>query len=303
MLHQISHNRRMSVIVMLVFVAAWLLIGFAAGYLAGGSLSGAVAGAAALAGLAFLGALYSYFFGGATALAVAGAQAADPAQYPELHHVVEALAIGAGVPKPAVYVIDDPSPNAFATGRDPQHAAVTATTGLLGMMNREELEGVIAHEMSHVRNYDVRLVLVASTLVAMAGLLGSLLLRASFTGGRRSRDSGGIMIVLLVLGLLLMLFGYLFGPLLQFALSRERESLADASGVELTRNPAGLLSALEKLAANDNPLRNWNAATSPMYIDDPLQHHEHWFNHLFDTHPPIEQRIAALKKILEVQQT
>ena len=303
MLHQIAHNKRMSLLVVVIFMAIWLLIGFAVGLFTN-SLSGAIAGAVLLAVLALLGAGYSYYFGSATVLAVSGAREADPQQYPELNHVVEALAIGAGLPKPKVYVIDDPSPNAFATGRDPQHAAVTATTGLLQMMTREELEGVIAHEMSHVRNYDVRLVLVVSTLVAMAGLLGSWLLRAAFVGGgRRSRDAGSAGLVILALGLLLMVFGYLFGPLLQFALSRERESLADASGVELTRNPAGLLSALEKLAANDRPLQNWNAATAPMYIDDPLQHHEHWFNHLFDTHPPIQERIAALRRILEVQQT
>lgn len=301
MLHQISHNKRMSLVVMGIFMVAWLVIGFLAGLLTR-SLAGAIAGALLLALLALAGAAYSYRFGDATVLAVSGAQEADPARYPELHHVVEALAIGAGLPKPRVFVIEDPSPNAFATGRDPQHAAVTATTGLLQMMNREELEGVLAHELSHIRNYDVRLVLVASTLVAMAGLLGSLLLRGAFSGGRNDRNSGFTLVVL-ALGLLLMVFGYLFGPLLQLALSRERESLADASGVELTRNPAGLLSALQKLAQNDQPLKKWNAATAPMYIDDPLQHHEHWFNHLFDTHPPIEERIAALQKILAVQQT
>lgn len=301
MLHQISHNKRMSLVVMAIFMLAWLVIGFLAGLLTR-SLAGAIAGAVLLALLALAGAAYSYRFGDSTVLAVSGAQEADPARYPELHHIVEALAIGAGLPKPRVFVIDDPSPNAFATGRDPQHAAVTATTGLLQMMNREELEGVLAHELSHIRNYDVRLVLVASTLVAMAGLLGSLLLRGALSGGRNDRNSG-FALVIFVLGLLLMAFGYLFGPLLELALSRERESLADASGVELTRNPAGLLSALQKLAENDQPLKKWNAATAPMYIDDPLQHHEHWFNHLFDTHPPIEERIAALQKILSVQQT
>jgi heat shock protein HtpX len=302
-LHQIAHNKRMSAVVVVIFMTIWLLIGFLAGLLTR-SLAGAITGAVLLAFLALLGAVFSYYFGGATVLAVSGAKPADPQQYPELNHVVEALTIGAGLTtRPAVYVIDDPSPNAFATGRDPAHAAVTATTGLLQMMNREELEGVLAHEISHIRNYDVRLVLVVSTLVAMAGLLGSWLLRATFTGGRRDRDSGGAMLVVLALALLLMLFGFLFGPLLQFALSRERESLADVSGVELTRNPAGLLSALQKLAANDQPLKNWNAATAPMYIDDPLQHHEHWFNHLFDTHPPIQERIAALRQIMDVKQT
>ncbi|HEX6487888.1 MAG TPA: M48 family metallopeptidase, partial [Candidatus Dormibacteraeota bacterium] len=265
-------------------------------------LGGVITGAVVFLVLAGLGALYSYYFGGATALAVAGAQRADPNQYAQVHHIVEALAIGDGLPKPDVYVIDDPSPNAFATGRDPNHAAVTVTTGLLAMMNREELEGVLAHEMSHIKNYDVRLLVIVTTLVAMAALLGSLLLR--FTGGfGRSRDSGSIALIFLVGGILLLGLGYLIGPLMQLALSRERESLADVSGVELTRNPTGLLSALRKLAANDEPLRTYNHATAAMYIDDPAQHHQAWFAHLFDTHPPIQERIAALERIAAVQQT
>lgn len=298
MVHQIAHNRRESALIMALFVVAWLLIGLAVGLLAGSW----TAGAALFIVLAAGGMLYSYYLGGATVLAVSGARRADPEQYAQVHHLVESIAIGAGVPKPEVYVIDDPSPNAFATGRDPKHAAITVTTGLLGMMDREELEGVLAHEMSHIRNYDVRLVLVVVTLVAMAGLLGSFAFRASFSTGR-GRDSQQAGMLLLVAGGLLMAFGYLVGPLMQFALSRERESLADASGVELTRNPAGLLSALRKLQANDRPLESYNHATAAMFIDNPLEHHDHWFNHLFDTHPPIAERIAALEKILSVQQT
>ena len=298
MVHQIEHNRRESAVIIALFVTVWLVAGLIVGYVAGSWLAGAFF----FIFLAVCAVLYSYFLGGATVLAVSGARPADPTQYAQVHHLVEALAIGAGIPKPRVYVIDDPSPNAFATGRDPNHAAVTVTTGLLQMMDREELEGVLGHEMSHIRNYDVRLVLIVVTLVAMAGLLGSLAIRASWSTGR-GRDSQQIGLVLLLAGLLLMLVGYLVGPLMQFALSRQRESLADASGVELTRNPAGLLSALRKLQANDQPLHKWNAATAPMYIDDPLQHHEHWFNHLYDTHPPIADRIAALERILNVEQT
>ena len=230
-------------------------------------------------------------------LSVSGAQPADPNRYPALHNIVEALAIGEGIPKPDVYVIDDPSPNAFATGTSPKHAAVTATTGLLAIMNREELEGVIGHEMSHIKNYDVRLLLIVSTLIGMAGLLASLVWRSAFFMRARGRNSGQIMIVVFLAGLLLGLVALVFGPLIRLALSRRREELADVSGVELTRNPAGLISALRKLEQNDQPFAKFNHATAAMCIDDPLQHHESWMHRLFDTHPPISERIAVLEQI------
>ncbi|TMF87726.1 MAG: hypothetical protein E6I08_09355 [Chloroflexi bacterium] len=301
MYHQIAHNKRVSVIVIAAFVAVWIVAGFVIGGLFGRSWGSAIAGAVLLTLFAVGGILFSYYFGAGTVLAVSGAQPADPQQFPQLHNIVEALAIGAGLPKPAVYVIDDPSPNAFATGRDPQHAAVTATTGLLQMMNREEVEGVIGHEMSHIRDYDVRLLLICSTLVGMAALIASFAFRSAFT--MRGRNSAQVALVALALGVIFSLIAWLIGPLMQLALSRERESLADAAGVELTRNPAGLLSALRKLAANDQPLQKYNHATAAMYIDNPLEHHDHWFNHLWDTHPPIQERIAALERIEQVQQT
>jgi heat shock protein HtpX len=229
-------------------------------------------------------------------LAASGARPADPAQYLQLHNIVEALAIGEGLPKPEVYVIDDPSPNAFATGTSPQHAAITATTGLLAMMNREELEGVIAHELSHIKNYDVRLLLIVSTLIGMAALLASIVWRSAFFM-RRGRQAGQLMLVVFAAGALLAVVAVIFGPMVRFALSRQRESLADVSGVELTRNPEGLIRALQKLQTNDQPFAKFNHATAAMCIDDPLQHHESWFHHLFDTHPPIAQRIAVLKEI------
>jgi len=302
MYHQIAHNKRVSALVIAAFVVVWVVAGLIVGGILGRSWGGAISGAVILTFFALLGILFSYFFGAGTVLAVSGAQPADPQQYAQLHNIVEALAIGAGLPKPAVYVIDDPSPNAFATGRDPQHAAVTATTGLLQMMNREELEGVIAHEMSHVRDYDVRLLLICSTLVGMAALIASFAFRGAFTV-RGGRDSGQLALFALALGVIFSLIAWIVGPLMQLALSRERESLADAAGVELTRNPAGLLGALRKLAANDQPLVKYNHATAAMYIDNPLEHHEHWFNHLWDTHPPIQERIAALERISQVQQT
>jgi heat shock protein HtpX len=249
--------------------------------------------------LAGLGTLYALSSGSKLVLSVSGAKPADPERYRELHNIVEALAIGDGLPKPDVYVIDDPSPNAFATGTSPSRAAVTATTGLLEMMDREELEGVIAHEMSHIKNYDVRLLVIVSTLIGMAGLLASLLWRSSFYVRPRGKDGEQFAILVFVAGTLLAIVGFLVGPLIRFALSRRRESLADVSSVELTRNPAGLLRALRKLEANDVPFAQFNHATAAMCIDDPLQHHASRFHHLFDTHPPLSERIAVLERIAQ----
>ena len=222
-------------------------------------------------------------------LRTSGAVPADPAQYQQLHNLVEALAIGDGIPKPAVYVINDPSPNAFATGVSPEKASITFTTGLLADMNREELEGVTGHEMSHIKNHDIRLLLIVGTMIGMAALLASILWRERILRRRRTRgrDNGNqLVIVIFAAGLLLAVVGFIFGPLIRLALSRRRESLADVSGVELTRNPAGLLSALKKLQQNDKPFKNMNHATAAMCIDDPLQHHEAWYHRLYDTHPP-----------------
>ena len=236
-------------------------------------------------------------------LRVSGAVPADPNQYRQLHNLVESLAIGEGIPAPAVFVINDPSPNAFATGIKPEKAAITFTTGLLAMMNREELEGVTSHEMSHIKNHDIRLLLVVGTMIGMAALLASIMWRTAFFsgGGRNNQGGNQLVLVLFAAGMLLAVVGFIFGPLIRLALSRRRESLADVSGVELTRNPAGLLSALKKLQQNDKPFKKMNHATAAMCIDDPLQHHETWYHRLYDTHPPIEERIAALEKIASGQ--
>jgi heat shock protein HtpX len=300
MYHQIARNKRNSVIVVVLFVLFWLLAGFVVGEFGGGGLTTAVGGAIALGLLGILAALYSYYLGSATVLAASGAHEADRSQFQQLYNIVETLAIGDGLPVPKVYVIDDPSPNAFATGRDPQHAAVTVTTGLLQMMNREELEGVLAHEMSHIKNFDVRLLLIVTTMIGLAGLIASFVWNGAFR--IRSRDSRA-MLIILAIGIVFTLIAVIVGPIMQMALSRQRESLADASGVELTRNPAGLLSALKKIAANEQPMKTFNHAVAAMCIDNPKEHHGSFFNHLFDTHPPIEERIAALERIMAVQQT
>jgi len=307
---QIARNRRRSVEYVVLFFAVWVGIGALVGWIAGAATAppgasvpaGDVVTGMVIAGLlALAGVVFSLRSGVRLVLAVSGARPADPVRYAQLHHIVEALAIGDGVPKPAVYVIDDPSPNAFATGTSPSNAAISATTGLLAMMNREELEGVIGHEMSHIKNYDVRLLLIVSTLIGMAGLLASLVWRSAFFIRPRGRESDQVIAVVFAAGLLLGVVAVIFGPLVRLALSRRREELADVSGVELTRNPQGLINALRKLERNDQPFAKFNHATAPMCIDDPLQHHESWFHHLFDTHPPISERIAVLERIAQGQ--
>jgi heat shock protein HtpX len=315
---EIASNKRRSVFFVGLFMVIWLGIGAVGGliykaiaeqpsnngfqstpapqYGATPIVVGVIIGA----GLAGLGILYALISGTRLVLRVAGAQPADPTRYQQLHDLVEALALGEGIPKPDVYVIDDPSPNAFATGISPDKAAITFTTGLLQIMNREELEGVTAHEMSHIKNHDIRLLLLVGTVIGMAALLASILWRAAFFTGR-GRNGAQIAIVLFAASALLALFGFLFGPLIRLALSRRRESLADVSGVELTRNPAGLLNALKKLQQNDKPFKTMNHATAAMCIDDPLQHHEAWYHRLYDTHPPLEERIAELEKMVSGQ--
>src|ERR1700719_2883339 len=294
MYHQIARNKRNTIVVVTLFLAVWLLAVFVIGDIGGRNLASAIGGAILLGILGVGAALYSYYLGSATVLSAVGAREADPQQFQQLYNVVQTLAIGDGLPVPKVYIVDDPSPNAFATGRDPQHAAVTVTTGLLQMMNREEVEGVLAHEMSHVKNYDVRLLLVVTTMIGMAALIASAIWNGALRF--RSRNSQAILVVLAI-GIIFTVIAFVVGPLMQLALSRQRESLADVSGVELTRNPVGLINALKKIAANDTPPARFNHAVAAMCIDNPTEHHGNFFNHLFDTHPPIEERIAALEKI------
>ena len=317
---EIASNKRRTVLVIVAFFLIWLGIGVVGGLLFkafyhpttyNGSVpatstnygwSPIIVGVVICAILAVIGILYSLTSGASLVLRVSGAEPADPARYQQVHNLVESLAIGEGIPKPTVYVIDDPSPNAFATGVSPDKAAITFTTGLLATMNREELEGVIGHEMSHIKNHDIRLLLVVSTMIGLAALLASVLWRSAFFAGGGGNDRGNQLVLVIVgAGVLLAVVGFLFGPLIRLALSRRRESLADVSGVELTRNPAGLISALKKLQQNDKPFKKMNHATAAMCIDDPLQHHETWYHRLYDTHPPIEQRIAELEKIASGQ--
>jgi heat shock protein HtpX len=311
---EIARNKRRSLLFVGLFVLLWLVVGGLLGALLGQVLRSSdpsntnpggtwtpvffgliIGGAVAIGGVVF-----SLVGGARLVLKVSGATPADGPQYRQLHELVEALAIGEGIPAPTVYIIDDPSPNAFATGINPERAAITYTTGLLKLMNHEELEGVTGHEMSHIRNHDIRLLLIVGTLLGIAALLASALWRGAYWGallGDDENGGGGLLLAVFAASALLALVGFVVGPLIRLALSRRRESLADTDGVELTRNPAGLLGALKKLQQNTEPFKRMNHVTAAMCIDDPLQHHAGWFHHLYDTHPPIEERIAQLEKL------
>lgn len=250
----------------------------------------------------------SYWFSDSIALGVAGAHHIEKKDNPYVYRMVENLAITAGLPMPRVYLIDDPAPNAFATGRDPKHAAVAVTTGIVDKLNNEELEGVIAHELSHIGNYDTRLMTIVVVLVGIVTLLADFFIRWSFWGGGgRDRDSGQLGLILFIAGFVLLLLSPVFATLIQLAISRKREYAADADGALLTRYPDGLASALEKIQADSVPLRSANKATAHLYIANPFKDVDKdgdgkpdgrsWFSGLFDTHPPIQKRVAALRAL------
>ena len=291
----ISQNRWRTALLIAMFVLLLAGLGFAAGEVfAQGAGLAMVPLALLVAALMTVG---GYFAGDKVLLAASRAREVSPQEMPELHHVVEELAIGAGLPKPRVYVIDDQSPNAFATGRDPQHSSIAVTSGLLSKLERVELEGVIAHELSHVRNRDTRVLLIAAVLLGSAALLSDLVIRGMFFGrGGGNRDrSGGLGIVLLVAALVFAILAPLIAQLIRLAVSRQREYLADASGALLTRYPEGLAMALRKISADPVPMRVTNSATSPLYIVDPLRKASRSLSSLFDTHPPLAERIQRLE--------
>jgi heat shock protein HtpX len=305
MYEEIARNKRRAVGYIIAFAVLWLGVGALIGWIAAYTLgrrsgtpapvaSDVLTGLLLAAALAALAVAFTLRSGARLVLSIAGAQVADPQTYSQLCNLIQALALGDGLPMPAVYVIEDPSPNAFATGVSPAHAALTVTTGLLAVMDREQLEGVLGHELSHIKNYDTRLLLIVTLLLGMAGLAASVVWRSALFSRGRGRDAQQLMI--LIAGALLAVVGFVVGPIIRLALSRRRESLADASSVELTRNPAGLIRALRTLQSNDVPLKKVNHATAAMCIDDPLQHHEGRLHRLFDSHPPIADRIATLER-------
>lgn len=281
------------------FVLVLLAIGWAVDLLLGIGAPGLVI-ALVVAGLS---SFTAYWKSDAIALAMSRAKPADPIEHARLHNLVEGLCIAGGLPKPRVYVIDDDAPNAFATGRNPRHAAVAVTSGLLEKMNRVELEGVLAHELSHIKNYDILVSTLAVTMVGSITLLADLSMRLMWFGGGRGRDddnrgSGPLMIV----GLVLLIAAPLIARVMQFAISRRREMLADVSGVGLTRYPPGLISALEKLRDNSSVVSSASRATAHLWIESPLERvptegRRVWLNQLFDTHPPLEERIEALREL------
>jgi len=247
----------------------------------------------------------SYWKSDVIALRMSRAQPADPQQYARLFNLVEGLCIATGMPMPRLYIVDDPAPNAFATGRNPQHAAIAVTTGLLEKMNRVELEGVLAHELSHVKNYDILVSTIAVTMVGLTALLSEFGLRFMWFGGARRRSggsSGGAGLAVALAAMVFLLLAPLMARVMQLTVSRQRESLADVSAVEMTRYPPGLISALEKLRDDQTVVASASRATAHLWIEEPMSHVEasgkkSRFSHLFDTHPPIEERIAALREL------
>ena len=290
-----AQNRWRTVLLIFFFTAIVVALAFVFGDILGGGTSAGV-GLVPLA-IAFSAgsSLFSYFAGDKLVLAQSRAREVPEGDEKVFRDVVETLALGLGIPTPRLYVIEDPAPNAFATGRDPKHASVAVTRGLLDTMERSELEGVIAHELSHVGNRDIRVMLLVTVLVGTVALLSDWLLRSMWWGGRsrdRNNSGGGI---LLLVGVVLAILTPIIATLIQLAVSRQREYLADASGAFLTRYPEGLASALRKIAADQQVLSVANKATASLYIANPLKDHPFQFDGLFDTHPPIEERIKRLE--------
>ena len=249
--------------------------------------------------LTILFAVISYYSSDKIVTAVSGAKEAPKEQFSQLHNIVEELCLASGLPKPRIFLINDTAINAFATGRDPMHAVVCVTMGCLTRLTRDQLQGVIAHELSHIRNYDVRTMTIATVLVGIAVMLSDLLIRMFWFGGLRgsgnSKDSGGFIIVIIVVSILLAILTPIIAKLITLAISRKREFVADASAIEMTRNPDGLASALEVISKDVEVLEVANKATAHLYIANPLKGQKLWMKSLFSTHPDINVRIAKLR--------
>ncbi len=297
MFEQISENKFKSGLLVFCFVVLIFALVWVLQYLLGMGPAGFILALVVTSFMAFL----SYWASDKIVLTISRARPATKEDFPYLHNVVEGLSIAAGIPVPRCYIIDDTAPNAFATGRNPKNSVICVTTGLLQKLNRVELEGVIGHEMSHIRNYDILLQTLTVVMVGMVSLLSDWILRGFFWGGgrrRSSRDKGGsLVLVFLAVGLVLAILSPIISQLIRLAISRRREFLADASSAQLTRYPAGLASALKKLAADTEPLEAANKATAHLYIVNPLKDIKGFVNKLFSTHPPVEERIAALEKM------
>lgn len=294
---QVDQNKRRSVLIIAIFIAFIVLVTWVLSMAFGYGLD-MVGIALIFAGLM---SFASYWYGDKIILTISGARLASRKEFFNFYTVSENLCLGSDLPMPKLFVIDDTAPNAFATGRDPQHAVVCATTGLLSKLNRTELEGVIAHELSHVRNYDTRLMAIVAILVGMLALLADWFIRGSlFRGNRENReDRGNMGAILFLIGIILAILSPIIAQLIQLAISRRREFLADASGVLITKYPEGLISALEKISGDQEPLEAANRATAHLYIVNPFKGKQFasGISNLFNTHPPLEERIKALKEM------
>ena len=299
MYEQISRNKWKSLALIGFFMAFIFLLTWFFEYVTGWGKGGLVLAVVVSMTMAAVG----YYASDKIVLTISRARPATKDEFPYLYNVVEGLAIAAGLPAPRCYVIDDTAPNAFAAGRKPETAVICVTTGILEKLNRVELEGVIAHEMSHIKNFDVRLQTLVVVMAGIVALLSDWMLRSFMWGGGRRRGgrsrsgSGGAGGILILVGLVLAVLSPFIATIIQLAVSRKREFLADASGAMLTRYPAGLASALRKISADTEPLEAANKATAHLYIVNPLKNIKGAVNKLFSTHPPIEERIAALEKM------
>ncbi|MDO8435603.1 MAG: M48 family metallopeptidase [bacterium] len=290
--NQITSNRRRTTVLVVLFVVFIGVLGWFVGGVYGDSYAGLALAAVAICVMNLL----AFFVGDKVALATAGAHAIEKKDNPYVYRLVENLCITAGIPIPKIYIIEDAAMNAFATGRNAEHASIAVTTGLIDGLENEELEGVIAHELSHIKNRDILVATLVVVLVGVVSLIGDFFLRMRIRGGRRSEGSAALVLVLV--GLLLAILSPLIAKLIQFAISRQREYLADASGSLLTRYPEGLAKALEKIAANEQPMLKANHATAHLFFEDPFARRTSKGTlsyHLFSTHPPIEERIKRLR--------
>ncbi|TMK86573.1 MAG: zinc metalloprotease HtpX [Actinobacteria bacterium] len=300
MYEQIARNKRRTVLLILGTIIVVGGLGYLFGLLLGIGPVGLVIALLLAAGMSY----YSYRYGDRLVLRAARARPVSHEEEPRLHNIVEGLAIAAGLPKPAVYVVPERAPNAFATGPDPQHSSIAVTQGLLDSMNRVELEGVIAHEMSHVRDRDILLGTVVATLVGSIVLIAEFMLRWFWWGGGRirgrEREGGEGLVILAAVGLVLAILTPIIAQVIKMAMSRRREYLADAEGAMLTRYPPGLAGALRKIAADTTPMRVANNATAHLWLNQPSRvpgEGNHWFENLFSTHPPIQERIRILEEM------
>jgi len=291
---EIRNNNFKSFLLFILFMMLIAGLGLLVGLIWGNLYFGLIL--AVVFGFAY--ALIAYFAGGNMLMALAGAKPVTKKEYPHLYHTVEGLAIAAGVPTPKAYVINDPAPNAFATGRDPEHGAIAVTTGLLEKMNREELEGVVAHEMAHIKNYDIRSMMIAAIMVGVIILLSDFLLRSfiwgGMSGGGGGNRGGGPQLILILVGIALAILAPLIGEMIKLSISRKREYAADARAAVLTRNPRGLANALKKISQDPNELRNTNKATAHLFISSPFRK-KGFIRGLFSTHPPVGDRIKRLE--------